>query len=594
MYKLRRYWSVWILIPLIPILLILAYGQIRWAIDVGNKEQLRLSQDLYSAALQLRSALQNEIAVLPGIFTVSAEDFLEMLKEKNWTPFQERWNSYQRYALVPSLIKDLFIVKKNKKEGQIIAAWKWEKDRFVSTTVLPEGPGVFFSPLEKKEKSSSAAPPDVPPGVPPGASHSEFELIIRIDLEVLGNKLIPLLAKEQLQNKGDYYFRILDTYQKATVYVSGTNKAFLQIDELFCTPDLRYPLFNTNFFVLFSRLSRDLSAEGSAPAMSLLKFRRENLFIEPVPQDVPVQYRPMGPPPEEDPFQRSRWILEAVHVSGSLAVVTHWAVVRNISLSAIILFLITAALIALSRGVRKNQELAERQQEFIATVTHELKTPIAVIRSGANNLASGIISKGEKTREYGAMIEEQALRLLNMVDHLLLYSRLGNQDGLSLTRINMSHLTEGIIQEYLPRLMQEGFTHEFHIEGDLFVDGDPLALELVLTNLIENVFKHAVSGRFLGIDLWKESLTRWGKTKGWIVIQVRDRGKPLPRRERFLIFEAFYRGIDARREQRRGSGLGLSLVRRIISAHGGTVTYETDGNLGSRFIVRLPEGVKNE
>lgn len=594
MYKLRRYWSVWILIPLIPILLILAYGQIRWAIDVGNKEQLRLSQDLYSAALQLRSALQNEIAVLPGIFTVSSEDFLEMLKDKNWTPFQERWNSYQRYALVPSLIKDLFIVKKNKKEGQIIAAWKWEKARFVSTTVLPEGPGVFFSPLETKEKSSSPAPPDTSPGVPPEASHSEFELIIRIDLEVLGNKLIPLLAKEQLQNKGDYYFRILDTYQKATVYVSGSNKAFLPIDELFRTPDLRYPLFNTNFFVLFSRLSRDLSAEGSAPAMSLLKFRRENLFIEPVPPDVPVQYRPMGPPPEEDPFQRSRWILEAVHVSGSLAVVTHRAVVRNISLSAIILFLITAALIALSRGVRKNQELAERQQEFIATVTHELKTPIAVIRSGANNLASGIISKGEKTREYGAMIEEQALRLLNMVDHLLLYSRLGNQDGLSLTRINMSHLTEGIIQEYLPRLMQEGFTHEFHIEGDLFVDGDPLALELVLTNLIENVFKHAVSGRFLGIDLWKESLTRWGKTKGWIVIQVRDRGKPLPRRERFLIFEAFYRGIDARREQRRGSGLGLSLVRRIISAHGGTVIYKTDGNLGSRFIVRLPEGVKNE
>ncbi|NLJ09366.1 MAG: sensor histidine kinase, partial [Treponema sp.] len=100
-------------------------------------------------------------------------------------------------------------------------------------------------------------------------------------------------------------------------------------------------------------------------------------------------------------------------------------------------------------------------------------------------------------------------------------------------------------------------------------------------NLVSNALKHAREGAFLGIDLRQEQ-------KKWAILAVRDHGPGIPRQERKQIFEAFYRGEQAKTKQVPGSGLGLNVVRRIIETHGGTVTCEALGDLGALFVIKLP------
>lgn len=557
---IKRYWSLLLTGALIPLLLFLALNQLQWVQDLGIRERYRLIQALHSTATQLSTAIQNEIAIIPVLFDIDCNEMADILTTHQYGEFKKRWDAWQIYAQSPDIISDLYISIDEGRPSVGSPSWQWNGTQFIPISINVEETGLFMFPLR------------------PGNSKNRYKMIVRINNDVMGQKLIPMLAEQYLFGKSDYFFRILDTVQNTIVYESSGAIT----EDLFTVPDIRYPLLKPEFFFFFNRLSNDRDPGlASVPAMTILQLRRQSAIEQENPDRAAEIYFDRRRPDSREWTEGTRWILEAVHKSGSLKAVVNSIILRNTIVSMGTLLLLGLALVALTIAVRRNQELAERQQDFIATVTHELKTPVAVIKSAADNLASGIIKDMDKSRQYGTMILGESDKLVTMVDRLLIYSRLSNHKSLEFERLDMRELISEILRQYHAQIKEAGFRVEVIAPQSLFIKGDVQTLQLALGNLVSNALKHAKDGAFIGIDLRQDQ-------NKWAVISVRDHGPGIPRQERKHIFDAFYRGELARKDQIPGSGLGLNVVRRIIETHGGSITCEALGDLGALFIIKLP------
>ena len=295
--------------------------------------------------------------------------------------------------------------------------------------------------------------------------------------------------------------------------------------------------------------------------------------------------RDMPPPPGRGapraPFNaEGLWRLQAAHVSGSLEAVAAATRNRNLLVSGVTLLLLAGAFLALANAARRSRELAQLQLEFTAGVSHELRSPIAVIASAGDNLASGIIVDAARIREYGAIVRDEATRLNTMVEQVLRFSAIeSGRLPLELDAMSARGMLAAVEIELRDSVAREGFT--WKIEGsDADVRADANAIHVALRNLAENALKHAAAGKWLRFSVQPAEKS--------VDIVVEDRGPGIPAEDLPRLFEPFYRGADSRRSQRRGSGLGLALVERIVRAHGGTVRAENRHEGGARFVVTLP------
>jgi signal transduction histidine kinase len=234
---------------------------------------------------------------------------------------------------------------------------------------------------------------------------------------------------------------------------------------------------------------------------------------------------------------------------------------------------------------RKAERLAQQQMEFVAGVSHELRTPVAVIRSAAENLASGVVS-GERVKRYGQMLEAESRRLGEMVERVLQYA--GIESGLGLgTRAALApaEIIDSAVETAMPLIGPE----EVQIHRDIAPDLPPViadapALRSAIQNLVANAVKYGGRDRWVGIRA--QHVRERRRSEVWITVS--DHGPGIPTAELPHIFEPFYRGADALEKQIHGNGLGLSLVRRIVTAHGGRVSVSTKPGAGSAFTIVLP------
>jgi two-component system phosphate regulon sensor histidine kinase PhoR len=252
-----------------------------------------------------------------------------------------------------------------------------------------------------------------------------------------------------------------------------------------------------------------------------------------------------------------------------------------------LLVLLIAALI---NTTKRSRNLAQRQREFIATITHELKTPLSVISSAAENLNDGLVRDQSKAEQYGTIIKKEAARLALSIDHFLLYSKTNSNVRMKLLPCDLGDLIRTALKMTSEERERLGMTTEVSIpEGSITVMGDRLALESVFINLTQNVVRHAAGGKYLGIAVRREKERKSGKNPSEsLIITVRDKGPGIPLREQKLIFEPFARGKRAMEEQIPGNGIGLNLVKRIVEMHGGTITVESKPDSGTTFTVSLP------
>jgi len=279
------------------------------------------------------------------------------------------------------------------------------------------------------------------------------------------------------------------------------------------------------------------------------------------------------------------WTLHAKHRAGSVDVLAAQLLHRNLAVSFGVLLILGAAIGLIVRSSRQAQRLADRQMAFVANISHELRTPIAVMHAAGENLRDGLVADADESRTYGTLITQESQHLQNLVEGALTYAGVGLSDTLATDApVNLPE----IVDEAVFRL--RGVTHASQrIACDLPADlpplrGDAKALTTAVQNLIHNALKYG--GPDVRVRI--EARLRLHGSGDSLALTISDDGPGIPAHERSTIFEPFVRGHLATKLQMRGNGLGLSIVQRIVEAHQGTIHVESREAQGTRFQLTLP------
>jgi len=325
--------------------------------------------------------------------------------------------------------------------------------------------------------------------------------------------------------------------------------------------------------------SRRLS---SLPVEDLIAYQWRILASEAADRETPGPEDRTGSVPRDVPrginlhvWHQAGSITRAATLSRNRRLALAYAVLASFALVAVTLFLL----------YRRARNLRDREHEFVATVTHELRTPVAGVTVVAENLADGLVTDPDRVREYGKVIRDHGRRLRDLIEQVLMYAGLsasapGNQREFVDLQSSAQSITDLLPHEHRARLM-------VHLQPDMSpCYGDPIAVELIIGNLVTNSARHA--GETASITL---SISRTPhEARPQLVIRVSDTGRGVSRRELGKLTEPFYRGEVSRKNQTPGSGLGLSLVNRVVRVCGGTLTIESPPGKGLEVTVRLPCG----
>jgi signal transduction histidine kinase len=252
-----------------------------------------------------------------------------------------------------------------------------------------------------------------------------------------------------------------------------------------------------------------------------------------------------------------------------------------LGLSSLMVLLATSGL-ATWQAFRRTEELARERAMFVSAVSHELRTPLTTLRMHAEMLTEGLVGEERKPRVYGELLTETA-RLSRLIENVLEAARIG-EGRRPVRRVNGD--LRAAVQEAVTAMQRtiemRGFTVALTAGPPVPASFDPAALSIVVHNLLDNALKYAAEcvPREVQVSVFADG--------DQAVLQVRDHGPGIPPGERARVFERFYRVADPDHAHRPGTGLGLSLVRELTAAHGGSAQIVPSQGPGTTVEVRLP------
>jgi signal transduction histidine kinase len=243
--------------------------------------------------------------------------------------------------------------------------------------------------------------------------------------------------------------------------------------------------------------------------------------------------------------------------------------------------LLVAGMYLMYRSVTREMALAKLKSDFVSNVSHELRTPLSLIRLYAETLELGRLPNREKQHEYYEIIRKESERLTALINNILDFSRIeAGRKEYEFRQTNLADLVRSTLESYRFQIEQNGFKFEQKIEDTPPVKVDREAIARSLLNLVNNAVKYSSDDKYLGVSLYRSN--------GSVKLQVADHGIGIAPTEQHKIFEKFYRVGDPLVHNTKGSGLGLSLVRHIVHAHGGDVSVDSTPGKGSTFTITLP------
>jgi signal transduction histidine kinase len=570
---------------LLVLLAVLATLQYRWIGEVSEADRERMGRAAREAAAGVSFDFDSEVARLLHNFLFTSHTSDEPDPGRRLAQSARAWASTARFPEMlsgvllarPGSTGELELARVDPVSGTLDPA-TWPPPLDALRREIENAPAIPFRPLAgpmpgmieaRRERGPQWWPgirlsDQVPAlaivdiaGEPPGsgsAGPAEPWIVLVLNGEAIRARILPELVRRRFGENGEYDVAIVRRADPSDVlYRSRADFSPASIER----PDAEASLFAVR--------------SGPEPPPEGARTRDDARAA------LHARVREGAPGPG-----RGAWILLASHRAGSLQAAVASIRRRNLAVGGGILALLAATAGALLTSVYRAHVLARQQVEFVAGLTHELRTPLAAIRSAGQNLADGVVSDPERVREYGGLLEREGRRLSRLIEDALAHAGIGGSRAAARTGpVSIPDILEEAIAACASLAAEQGAIVEKEIAPDLPTGtGDREALRTLFENLVSNAIKYGgpdgrvtVGARGAG---------------GEIEVTVRDRGPGIARGELPRIFEPFYRGAGAASSNVPGSGLGLALVRRIAERHGWEIEVESEGGSGTVFRVTLP------
>jgi signal transduction histidine kinase len=543
------------------VVLVLGILQYRWTSEIGSTEHERLKSVLETSVRDFNQEFSYDFERLGESFEIDAEEPASTINARVLGQF----SNWARTTPRRDLVAGLYLWRADNDGAPYLESLDTEGKRFQKAT-WPEQ-------LESLEPSLEKQLGQLPSSMS-GHDATYYRWIFYEDAPSLVRPIFRITSEEgesdmQVQPIGFLIIKIDPGYLKGRYLPELVDRHFGQSGFRVAVWDSTSP----HDAVYQSDPSFPIST--TAPDAAL------NLFTS-----VGEEARRRGHPPIEPSDGTRQWQLVAQHPSGSLDVaVAHWRE-RNLMISLGLLAILMGSIVLVFSVARRAERLGKFQMEFVAGVSHELFTPLAVINSAVENLADGVLEDPAQIHEYASILRDQGNRLERLMDQvLLLASGRLTQSESELRPIELATIVAQSITASEPMLRDKGFTLEKEIGLNLpSVIADPAAVSKCVENLIGNAVKYAGTNHWIAVRARATQI----RSQDEVQISVEDRGIGIAPADLPNIFEPFYR-VDAVREgQIRGVGLGLYLVKQMIEAMGGRISVSSQIGRGSCFVLHFP------
>jgi len=321
--------------------------------------------------------------------------------------------------------------------------------------------------------------------------------------------------------------------------------------------------------------SMDAGSTGSALALGILDENSRELYSNKAgtaDYEIKTQFAPVFP----------NWQVAIGYNGTTVEALARDNFRKGLMLVFFVLSLLMLGIALILRATAREMRLAQAKSTFVSNVSHELKTPLALIRLFGETLELDRLNGPEKAHEYYRIINAESRRLTQLIDNILDFSKIeAGRKQYHFARCNIADVVDDVLNTYKYRLLDTGFELTVDLKRDLpaaLIDRD--AISQVVLNLIDNAVKYSTEV--------KNVVVRTMEQDGSIIIEVSDSGIGIPRSEHKRIFEKFYRVNTGSVHNTKGSGLGLAVVKHIVEAHQGQVRVESGPGKGSRFTVMIP------
>ncbi len=623
-----NWFPIFVIVALLGLLVLLAALQYQWLGQISEAEQTRLEARLKDDTKRFAEDFNKEIQNANLLFHPTSED---------WDSFGERYETWTNGSDYTNLIKDFYYFKTgnenefsafNKKSGKFeSASWTDElrelekdfgnKNKFaqfnekyfaLTLPVLKSNEDVkkIFgnrkkSILLKRSKGkliseniigSSINKPDIETIVRQfKIPETDGFLIVKLDEDVIRNEMLPALVKKYFSDSDSGSYKV-SVFGKSKTPIYQTHNEKLE------NMDAEAKLFSlspANVWIFRERNLRKRDTNGSSKRLVITNSvstmtTRETISDNPAEarENVQVEIGSVSSKPRVRLIEESGihsdgiWTLGVQHTDGSLEQFISNTRRRNLVISFGILSLLGVSIILIFLSSQRAKMLAERQMNFVSSVSHEFRTPLAVIYSAGENLSDGIVEEGERISDYGTLIKREGKKLTGMVEQILEFA--GANSGklkYDFRETNVERIINEALEECKPFIEENDFEIKVNINENLpKIYGDERALTQAVQNLISNSLKYSNGSKLVKVSAVNGD--------GILKIVVEDEGIGISDRDQRQIFEPFYRSEKVVDEQISGNGLGLSLVKQIVDAHGGKIEVESEIGKGSKFVIHLP------
>ena len=605
---MKRSWYPAIILSVVISLLTVFLGlQYRWLSEVGQAERERMHKRAEGDATRLADDFNREMRAAYFNFQTAAETW----KKSDWSEFNERYDFWKEHTSHPDLIRDIYFFSKqpdskplkydaarhvfaptdsNEALDSLRAKFTDESQfRPVYADSLAMVLPIFDDERHQEEIIIRRSSGDGPPAVK--LPERVGWVVVFLDDAVIKGGILPELSAKYFP-EGDYQVGVVDTAGQSVLATAGVS-----------TPDASVPLFNMS--------PDNLMYFAGHPAMRKRSGQRADVVIdqrveshtfsrtetktgefktddggtftfqlkEPGPKGIArvstMTASTAGGSPEP-------WTLQVQHTAGSIDAFVDREENKSFMIGLGIYLLLVGSITAVVSSAMKSRWFAQRQIDFVSSVSHEFRTPLAVIYSAGENLADGVAKEDRQVARYGELIKGEGKKLSAMVEQILEFA--GANSGkrtYNFASTDVSELIRDALDQCQPLIESGGFTVEQSVADGLpRISADRGALSSAIQNLIANSVKYSNGSKWIRVEAANGSNS--------IRISVQDRGLGIAGDELKRVFEPFYRTKEVVDSQISGNGLGLNLVQKIVDAHGGKVRAESKPGKGSTFTIELP------